>query len=254
MRHPRALAAYLDLGRIVAGNRYPLPLRGRPCGPAGSVLVGCTCLAESRNAGAQVLGATMIAAVVGGALLASFYLPYVIHPRFEATLHYLTDRRIGGSPPYNNLDDVFLRTTLYSTTYYVLLAIGLTLLGMIRIYFRGMRACSGLAGQSGSCRRLRHDFVESSLADAWRPRLDHRTVHYSLCAHHLHTKAGHRRTHAVALVWRSHGAGYLSHRKAAHSRLYVLYALAVDRGTGTCGSAGSGCAVGSDLVQQRPSA
>jgi hypothetical protein len=47
-----------------------------------------------------------------------FYAPFIVNERFAATYTYLTDRRIGGSPPYNNLNDVFLRTTLYSTTYY----------------------------------------------------------------------------------------------------------------------------------------
>ncbi len=35
---------------------------------------------------------------------------------------YLADRRMGGAFPYNNLADFFLRTTVYSTTYYVMLA------------------------------------------------------------------------------------------------------------------------------------
>ena len=82
--------------------------------------------------------ATLVAAVVGGVLLGIFYGPYILHPRFAATLQYLTDRRIGGSPPYNNLVDVFMRTTLYSTTYYVALVLGLTLIGMIRIFWRGL--------------------------------------------------------------------------------------------------------------------
>jgi hypothetical protein len=68
----------------------------------------------------------------GRAVLGVFYVPFIVNERFAATYTYLTDRRIGGSPPYNNLNDVFLRTTLYSTTYYVLLLIALTALAVIR--------------------------------------------------------------------------------------------------------------------------
>ena len=80
----------------------------------------------------SLLGATAMATAVGAVLLAGFYVPFIANERFAATYTYLTDRRIGGSPPYNNLNDVFLRTTLYSTTYYVLLLIGLTLLAGVR--------------------------------------------------------------------------------------------------------------------------
>jgi hypothetical protein len=74
---------------------------------------------------------------VGGFALAIFYLPYVLNERFAATYTYLTDRRIGSAFPYNNLQDVFIRTTLYSTTYAVVLLIAAAVAGMIRNYWRG---------------------------------------------------------------------------------------------------------------------
>ncbi len=85
----------------------------------------------------DLLGATLIATGVGALLLALFYVPYVLDPHFSATYTYLTDRRIGNSFPYNNLSDVFIRTTLYSTTYAVLLLIGLTVAGMVGVFVRG---------------------------------------------------------------------------------------------------------------------
>ncbi len=87
----------------------------------------------------EILGGTLAAALVGAVMLALFYLPFVRHPHFSATYTYLTDRRIGGSFPYNNLDDSFLRPTVYSTTYYVILAIGATILALYYAYRQGMQ-------------------------------------------------------------------------------------------------------------------
>nr|WP_290668588.1 glycosyltransferase family 39 protein [Ardenticatena sp.] len=78
------------------------------------------------------------ALLVGAITLALFYVPFVLHPNFAATYVYLTERRIGGEFPYNNLADFFLRTTVYSTTYYVVLMIGLAVVGLVLAYWRGM--------------------------------------------------------------------------------------------------------------------
>lgn len=85
----------------------------------------------------------LIALAVGGAALAVFYLPYILNERFAATYTYLTDRRIGSSFPYNNLQDVFIRTTLYSTTYAVMLLIVAAVAAMIRTYVRGYGRTAG---------------------------------------------------------------------------------------------------------------
>lgn len=90
------------------------------------------------------------AIVVGSTLLASFYVPFILHPNFSATLIYLLDRRLGvgedSSYPYNNLADFFTRTTLYSTTYYVVLMILLTMIVLFAAYKRGLGRIGQLFG------------------------------------------------------------------------------------------------------------
>lgn len=76
--------------------------------------------------------------ITGAVLLALFYVPFILHPNFSATYTYLADRRIGTSFPYNNLWDFFIRTTLYSTTYYVLLMIGLLAVALWWGYKNGL--------------------------------------------------------------------------------------------------------------------
>lgn len=78
------------------------------------------------------------ALLVGGGVLALFYVPFVLHPNFGDTFRYLSEGRIGGQFPYNNLADFAQRTTLYSTTYYFALLIGLALLGVSGLYWRGL--------------------------------------------------------------------------------------------------------------------
>jgi 4-amino-4-deoxy-L-arabinose transferase-like glycosyltransferase len=138
LQRPQALMGYLTLGALLLATGLLSHYEGALVALPALLLWGVL-LWQQRQEWRRVAVATVVAAVVGGALLAAFYVPYVINPRFAATYFYLTDRRIGGSPPYNNLLDVFLRTTLYSTTYYVLLLIGLTVTGMLRIFWRGLR-------------------------------------------------------------------------------------------------------------------
>ncbi|MCB9138065.1 MAG: glycosyltransferase family 39 protein [Caldilineaceae bacterium] len=85
----------------------------------------------------EFLGDLVPPILTGGVMLALFYIPFVRHPHFRATYTYLTDRRVGGSFPYNNLADFFLRTTVYSTTYYVLLLIAATLAALYFAYRQG---------------------------------------------------------------------------------------------------------------------
>ncbi len=56
-------------------------------------------------------------------MLAVFYVPFVLNPSFRITYAYITVNRIGSTFPYNNLVDVFERTTLYSSVYYVALLV-----------------------------------------------------------------------------------------------------------------------------------
>ena len=138
VRRPWALAGYLTLAALLLATGLLSHYEGALVALPAAVLWGVL-LWQQRRDWRRIAAATAIAAVAGGALLGAFYVPYVVNPRFAATYYYLTDRRIGGSPPYNNLLDVYLRTTLYSTTYYVLLLIGLTVAGMLRIFWQGLR-------------------------------------------------------------------------------------------------------------------
>lgn len=93
----------------------------------------------------KTIVATLIAGAIGVALLALFYIPFLLHPQFSATLTYLTERRIGldlpgvvveSSFPYNNLADYFLRSTVYNTTYYEVLRIVVVIGALILLYVR----------------------------------------------------------------------------------------------------------------------
>ncbi len=136
LEKPRAYMAYLSLAAIFlatgALSHYEGVLAGLPI-----ALLWGALLWRQRQERRAIVIATLVAVLVGGVLLALFYAPYVLNPRFAATYTYLTDRRIGSNFPYNNLRDVFLRTTLYSTTYYVLLLIGLTGAAMMRVWRAG---------------------------------------------------------------------------------------------------------------------
>ncbi len=71
--------------------------------------------------------------------LASFYIPFVVHPNFRATFAYITARRIGGDLPYNNVADFFQRTALYSGSFAIALMTLLSLMGLTLLYHRGLR-------------------------------------------------------------------------------------------------------------------
>jgi hypothetical protein len=76
-------------------------------------------------------------AMAGLLLLALYFVPFLTSPAFRATVDYLVEDRIGGSPPYNNLGDLWVRGALYNSVYLLLLLAGLTLAGMAAIYWRG---------------------------------------------------------------------------------------------------------------------
>ena len=57
--------------------------------------------------------------LLGLVILGSFYLPFFLHPHFERTGAYLS-QRTGGQLLYNNLKDFFLRACEYCGTYYLL--------------------------------------------------------------------------------------------------------------------------------------
>ncbi|RIK25510.1 MAG: hypothetical protein DCC55_40555, partial [Chloroflexi bacterium] len=85
---------------------------------------------------ATLVRASGVPILVGGGLLASFYLPFVRNPAFYDTYYYLTDYRMGGGRIFNHLAEFFARTTVYSSTYYLLALIALTLIGLAGLYRR----------------------------------------------------------------------------------------------------------------------
>ncbi len=136
LKTPRAFTAYLSLAALFLATGALSHYEGVLAGLPVALLWGAL-LWRQRQERRALVAATLVAVAVGGVILAFFYLPFVLNPRFVATYTYLADRRIGSSFPYNNLADVFLRTTLYSTTYYVLLLVGLTVAAMIRVWRAG---------------------------------------------------------------------------------------------------------------------
>lgn len=72
------------------------------------------------------------ALVMGAGLLSLFFIPFLLHPNFRYTFLYLAEDRVGLRLLYNHLADFLGRTTLYNTTYAVLLLIGLTIGALIR--------------------------------------------------------------------------------------------------------------------------
>lgn len=139
-REPKALTAYMTLAALLLATGLLSHYEGVWAFiPIACLLVGL--LWRGRVQWPKVLGATAVAVVVGGVLAASFYVPFVLHPHFAATYAYLAQRRIsGGGFPYNNLADFFLRTTVYSTTYYTVLLIVLTLAALALTYRQSLRS------------------------------------------------------------------------------------------------------------------
>jgi 4-amino-4-deoxy-L-arabinose transferase-like glycosyltransferase len=75
--------------------------------------------------------------VVGLVVAGAFYLPYFLHPAFTAAYAYVFGYRMGGgSFPHNNLLDFFQRSSLYSSSYYLLALILITFGYLLAIYRR----------------------------------------------------------------------------------------------------------------------
>jgi 4-amino-4-deoxy-L-arabinose transferase-like glycosyltransferase len=82
----------------------------------------------------------LAAALIAGAVtLACFFVPYIFAPSFANTFAYLTGERIGDNAPYNHLADFFLRTSVYSSSYAVLLQCALATIALCLVYRRGLR-------------------------------------------------------------------------------------------------------------------
>lgn len=87
----------------------------------------------ARDLVGPVLGAT--------ALLALFYVPFVLHPHFETAQDYILRR--AGRPPYNNLEHFLTIGAVYNASYYLaLMAVGV--LGSVAAGLARLRAPRGL--------------------------------------------------------------------------------------------------------------
>jgi hypothetical protein len=137
-QRPHALARYFTLAAILlaAGllSHYDAALTALPL----LVLLGAL-LWRRTVPWATLLRAMLPGLLVGSALLALFYVPFVIHPHFQATYTYLVNERLvaGQSFPYNNLRDIFQRSVLYSSLPFVVLMISGVTLALVLAYRQG---------------------------------------------------------------------------------------------------------------------
>jgi len=70
--------------------------------------------------------------LVGGGLLAAFYVPFVLHPHFQVAQQYLEGR--AGHPPYNHLDHFLTIGTVYNAVYYLaLMGVGWVGIAAVRL-------------------------------------------------------------------------------------------------------------------------
>lgn len=83
--------------------------------------------------------------LVGAAVTAAFYVPFVLHPQFSTTFRYIAERRVGGAAPYNKLGDYFLRASFYNASYVVVLMLA----GLVAVLAVKLRAALGRHGWLG---------------------------------------------------------------------------------------------------------
>lgn len=138
VRAPYGLARYLTLAAIFLGTGLLAHYEA-----AIGALPALYLLYRIWRGGVPLprLARAMVAPLlVGTAILVAFYVPFVLNPAFAVTYAYITVNRIGVDFPYNKLTDFFERSALYSTTYYLVLLIGLTVAGLVRLYRRNLPA------------------------------------------------------------------------------------------------------------------
>lgn len=88
--------------------------------------------------------ALVIPGLLAVILVASFYLPFVLHPNFQATYAYYSNNVIGNNQLlYNHLAEFAGRTTLFNTVYAFWLTVGITILALARLYRRNIRSWGG---------------------------------------------------------------------------------------------------------------
>lgn len=156
---PRALAHYLGLAALffVTGlfAHYEVLLAGIPA-------LYLLWQIQRYVGWAALLRAALIPGAVSAFLLGSFYLPFAYYPEFEDTRAYLVGYRLGLGGLYNNLASFFQRTTLYSSTYYLLLLILVTFLALLRLYWRALAIPSRWLALFGAMGGLALTFYDAS--------------------------------------------------------------------------------------------
>jgi 4-amino-4-deoxy-L-arabinose transferase-like glycosyltransferase len=75
-------------------------------------------------------------AVLGLVLLSAFYAPFVRNPEFSDTMAYVLGFRIAGDSAPETLSEVINRTTLYSSTYYLIFLFAVALAGVAAVDLR----------------------------------------------------------------------------------------------------------------------
>ena len=153
-KRPKAVTEYLLLMAILLGGgllfHYDVALAALP---VSFLLLAAAW--QKRLAWRDLLRATVPAIAAGVAITAVFYVPFVRSPYFEPILYYLVSKRLGGdaqSFPYNNLADTFVRTSRYSSSYYLIFMASMVIVALCLAYGRGLRrpwnvvACAAVVG------------------------------------------------------------------------------------------------------------
>jgi hypothetical protein len=129
---PKALGRYLTLAALLWAtgllSHYDAVTTAVPV-----VVVFVALLWQRRVPWRTLVRATIPAVLLGGGLLALFYLPYLLHPRFQSTVTYLMDQRFvaGQRFPYNGLFDLIRRSLVYNSSDYLLLMITALALALV---------------------------------------------------------------------------------------------------------------------------
>jgi 4-amino-4-deoxy-L-arabinose transferase-like glycosyltransferase len=122
------LLAHYEIAGIALPTLYLLALIARRVGPS------------------RLLRALWPGALIGLALAALFFIPYLRYPGFGAAVDYVLLDRLGDAPPYNNLRDFFTRSALYSSSYYLFFLIAVTIAYATACYVRTLGRKAGLLG------------------------------------------------------------------------------------------------------------
>lgn len=154
VRQPKALAHYFTLAAILLATgllaHYDAAIVAIPV-----AFLFVAFIWQQRPRWVTVGLALLPGLLVGTALLASFYVPFILHPHFAATTSYFSGRfdsdgtadEVGSPVFHNSLADFFQRSIVYNSIYAELLMIGLVTLALIVAYRRGWnRTVGGVLG------------------------------------------------------------------------------------------------------------